>query len=48
MTLCNMATEFAAMTAFVAPDHKTLAYLEAGLLLRRGSNGSGRSISGAT
>jgi 3-isopropylmalate/(R)-2-methylmalate dehydratase large subunit len=28
MTLCNMATEFAAMTAFVAPDHKTLAYLE--------------------
>ena len=27
MTLCNMATEFAAMTAIIAPDEKTYAYL---------------------
>lgn len=27
MTLCNMATEFSAMTAIIAPDAKTLAYL---------------------
>ncbi len=27
MTLCNMATEFSAMTGLVAPDHKTFAYL---------------------
>jgi len=27
MTLCNMATEFAAMTAIVAPDEQTYAYL---------------------
>ena len=27
MTLCNMATEFSAMTAIVAPDEKTFAYL---------------------
>ena len=27
MTLCNMATEFGAMTAIVAPDKKTFAYL---------------------
>ncbi|NBC36012.1 3-isopropylmalate dehydratase large subunit [Novosphingobium sp. FSY-8] len=27
MTLCNMATEFAAMAGFVAPDAKTYAYL---------------------
>ena len=27
LTLCNMATEFAAMTGFVAPDDTTLAYL---------------------
>lgn len=27
MTLCNMATEFAAMTAIIAPDEKTFAYL---------------------
>jgi 3-isopropylmalate/(R)-2-methylmalate dehydratase large subunit len=28
LTLCNMATEFAAMTGFVAADEKTFAYLE--------------------
>jgi 3-isopropylmalate/(R)-2-methylmalate dehydratase large subunit len=28
MTLCNMATEFAAMTGLIAPDAKTLAWLE--------------------
>lgn len=27
MTLCNMATEFSAMTAIIAPDDKTFAYL---------------------
>jgi 3-isopropylmalate/(R)-2-methylmalate dehydratase large subunit len=27
LTLCNMATEFSAMTALVAPDEKTFAYL---------------------
>lgn len=27
MTLCNMATECAAMTAIIAPDEKTFAYL---------------------
>lgn len=27
MTLCNMATEFSAMTAIIAPDEKTYAYL---------------------
>jgi 3-isopropylmalate/(R)-2-methylmalate dehydratase large subunit len=27
LTLCNMATEFAAMTAMIAPDDKTLEYL---------------------
>ncbi|WP_230206987.1 3-isopropylmalate dehydratase large subunit [Novosphingobium sp. Gsoil 351] len=27
MTLCNMATEFSAMTALIAPDAKTFAYL---------------------
>ncbi len=27
MTLCNMATEFSAMTGLVAPDEKTFAYL---------------------
>ena len=27
MTLCNMATEFAAMTGMIAPDAKTFAYL---------------------
>ena len=27
MTLCNMATEFAAMTGIIAPDEKTHAYL---------------------
>lgn len=27
MTLCNMATEFAAMTGIIAPDEKTYAYL---------------------
>jgi 3-isopropylmalate/(R)-2-methylmalate dehydratase large subunit len=28
LTLCNMATEFSAMTGMIAPDDKTLAYLE--------------------
>ena len=28
MTLCNMASEFSAMTALIAPDAKTLAWLE--------------------
>lgn len=28
LTLCNMATEFAAFTAFVAPDEKIFEYLE--------------------
>ncbi len=28
MTLCNMTTEFSAMSGFVAPDAKTFAYLE--------------------
>lgn len=28
MTLCNMATEFSAMSGFIAPDTKTLEYLE--------------------
>ena len=28
MTLCNMVTEFAAMTGLIAPDEKTLAYLK--------------------
>ncbi|MCY1672668.1 3-isopropylmalate dehydratase large subunit [Novosphingobium sp. SL115] len=27
MTLCNMATEFSAMTAIIAPDEKTFTYL---------------------
>jgi 3-isopropylmalate/(R)-2-methylmalate dehydratase large subunit len=27
MTLCNMATEFGAMSGFIAPDDKTFAYL---------------------
>lgn len=28
MTLCNMATEFSAMSGFIAPDDKTFAYLK--------------------
>ncbi|MEP2379303.1 3-isopropylmalate dehydratase large subunit, partial [Parasphingorhabdus sp.] len=28
MTLCNMATEFSAMSGFIAPDDRTFAYLE--------------------
>lgn len=28
MTLCNMATEFSAMSGFIAPDAKTFAYLQ--------------------
>jgi homoaconitase/3-isopropylmalate dehydratase large subunit len=27
LTLCNMATEFSAVTGFIAPDEKTFAYL---------------------
>lgn len=30
MTLCNMATEFAAMTGMIAPDEKTFAWLDGG------------------
>jgi len=28
LTLCNMATEFSAMTGLIAPDDRTIAYLE--------------------
>ncbi|MEW4469064.1 aconitase family protein, partial [Parasphingorhabdus sp. JC815] len=28
MTLCNMATEFSAMSGFIAPDEKTFEYLK--------------------
>ncbi len=28
LTLCNMATEFSAMTAIIAPDNKTFVYLQ--------------------
>ena len=28
LTLCNMATEFSAVTGFIAPDEKTFAYLK--------------------
>ncbi len=28
LTLCNMAVEFSAFTALIAPDHKTLEYIE--------------------
>ncbi len=28
LTLCNMATEFSAVTGFIAPDDRTFAYLE--------------------
>lgn len=28
LTLCNMATEFSAMTGFIAPDDRTIAYLK--------------------
>ena len=28
LTLCNMATEFSAVTGFIAPDYKTFAYLQ--------------------
>ena len=28
LTLCNMATEFSAVTGFIAPDDKTFAYLQ--------------------
>jgi len=28
LTLCNMATEFSAVTGFIAPDEKTFAYLQ--------------------
>jgi 3-isopropylmalate/(R)-2-methylmalate dehydratase large subunit len=36
LTLCNMATEFAAMTAFIAPDEKVFAYLEGRAFAPRG------------
>ncbi len=37
MTLCNMATEFAAMTGMIAPDEKTFAWLEGRRYAPRGS-----------
>ncbi len=40
LTLCNMATEFSAFTAIIAPDETTLAYL-AGRRYRAGRSGCG-------
>lgn len=37
MTLCNMATEFSAMTGMIAPDEKTFAWLEGRRYAPRGS-----------
>jgi 3-isopropylmalate/(R)-2-methylmalate dehydratase large subunit len=37
LTLCNMATEFSAMTGMIAPDEKTLAYLEGRRYAPRGA-----------
>ena len=36
LTLCNMATEFSAMTGLIAPDEKTFAYLEGRRFAPRG------------
>lgn len=38
MTLCNMATEFAAMSAMIAPDKKTFAFLEGRRFAPKGPN----------
>jgi 3-isopropylmalate/(R)-2-methylmalate dehydratase large subunit len=38
LTLCNMATEFAAMTAMIAPDDTTFAYLEGRRFAPRGAD----------
>jgi 3-isopropylmalate/(R)-2-methylmalate dehydratase large subunit len=37
LTLCNMATEFSAMTGMIAPDDKTFAYLEGRQYAPRGA-----------
>jgi 3-isopropylmalate/(R)-2-methylmalate dehydratase large subunit len=37
LTLCNMATEFSAMTGMVAPDEKTFAYVEGRRFAPQGS-----------
>jgi 3-isopropylmalate/(R)-2-methylmalate dehydratase large subunit len=37
LTLCNMATEFSAMTGMIAPDEKTFAYLEGRQYAPRGA-----------
>jgi 3-isopropylmalate/(R)-2-methylmalate dehydratase large subunit len=36
LTLCNMATEFSALTGFIAPDDRTFAYLEGRRFAPRG------------
>jgi 3-isopropylmalate/(R)-2-methylmalate dehydratase large subunit len=38
LTLCNMATEFSAMTGMIAPDDKTFAYLEGRQYAPRGAH----------
>ena len=38
LTLCNMATEFSAMTGLIAPDEKTFAYLEGRRFAPRGDS----------
>ncbi len=38
LTLCNMATEFSAMTGMIAPDEKTFAYLEGRRYVPRGAS----------
>jgi 3-isopropylmalate/(R)-2-methylmalate dehydratase large subunit len=38
LTLCNMATEFSAMTGMIAPDEKTIAYLEGRRYAPRGGD----------
>ena len=38
LTLCNMATEFSAVTGFIAPDHKTLEYLKGRPYAPRGAD----------
>ena len=43
LTLCNMATEFSAMTGLIAPDEKTFAYLEGRRFAPRGRHLAARS-----
>lgn len=38
LTLCNMATEFSAVTGFIAPDDKTFQYLSARAYAPRGAD----------